>query len=68
MLLRTIRVRTDGTLIACPHCDNEELTSGNYCMICGSDLTKAKRQHEQTGQVAISREERGDDLQIHQSE
>lgn len=27
-----------GKAIVCPHCENEELTPGNFCIICGSDI------------------------------
>ena len=27
-----------GKAIVCPHCENEDLTPGNFCIICGNDI------------------------------
>lgn len=38
MLYKKIRVNENGKALVCPHCDNEELTQGDYCMICGCNI------------------------------
>lgn len=38
MKYRTIDLNENGKAIVCPHCENEELTQGDYCKICGCDL------------------------------
>ncbi|MDR2931989.1 MAG: hypothetical protein LBV27_02670 [Oscillospiraceae bacterium] len=38
MVYKRIRLNENGKAIICPHCSNEELTPGDYCMICGSEI------------------------------
>lgn len=38
MLYKAIRLSENGKAVVCPHCDNEELTSGEFCMICGCNI------------------------------
>jgi RNA polymerase subunit RPABC4/transcription elongation factor Spt4 len=38
MVYRKIKLNESGKAVVCPHCDNEENTPGNYCMICGSEI------------------------------
>ena len=33
-----IRLNENGKALVCPHCENEELTPGNFCIICGSNI------------------------------
>lgn len=38
MLYKSIRINENGKALVCPHCDNEELTPGDFCMICGNNI------------------------------
>lgn len=38
MLYKGIRLNSKCKAVICPHCDNEEVTPGDYCMICGSNI------------------------------
>lgn len=38
MIYKAIRTTENGKALVCPHCDNEELTQGDFCIICGSDI------------------------------
>lgn len=38
MIYKSIRVDEYGKAVVCPNCDNEELSLGDYCMICGNDI------------------------------
>ncbi|MDL2234232.1 hypothetical protein LJC63_11740 [Ruminococcaceae bacterium OttesenSCG-928-L11] len=38
MLYQKIKLNEDGKAVVCPHCDNEEPTPGEYCMICGNEI------------------------------
>lgn len=38
MIYKAIMLNENGKALVCPHCENEELTPGNYCKICGSDI------------------------------
>jgi len=33
-----ITLNENGKALVCPHCDNEELTPGDFCIICGNDI------------------------------
>lgn len=55
MLHNTIQAGSGERAAACPYCDNEELTEGDYCMICGLRLPKQL--------LAAQREEVGHALQ-----
>ena len=33
-----IKLNENGKALVCPHCENEELTPGDFCIICGSDI------------------------------
>lgn len=38
MIYRSILLNEYGKAIVCPHCENEELTLGDYCKICGNEI------------------------------
>jgi rRNA maturation endonuclease Nob1 len=38
MYYKSIKLSENGKAVVCPHCDNEELTFGEYCMICGNNI------------------------------
>ena len=38
MVYKAIKTTENGKALACPHCDNEELTHGDFCIICGSNI------------------------------
>jgi RNA polymerase subunit RPABC4/transcription elongation factor Spt4 len=38
MYYKSIKLSENGKAVICPHCDNEELTFGEFCMICGSNI------------------------------
>jgi len=38
MIYKNIRVNENGKALTCPHCENEELSVGDYCKICGNDI------------------------------
>ena len=38
MLYKSTKLNEYGKALTCPHCDNDELTPGEFCMICGSNI------------------------------
>lgn len=38
MIYKSIKVNENGKALVCPHCDNEELAQGEYCIICGNNI------------------------------
>lgn len=34
----SIKLNENGKALVCPHCENEELTPGDFCIICGNDI------------------------------
>jgi len=38
MVYKKIRLNENGKAVICPHCSNEELTPGDFCIICGSGI------------------------------
>ncbi len=38
MRYQNIELNEYSKALVCPHCENEELTQGDYCKICGSDI------------------------------
>lgn len=38
MVYRKIRLNENGKAVVCPHCGNEELTPGDFCVICGNEI------------------------------
>lgn len=38
MFYQPIPTDESGKAAVCPHCDNEDLTTGDYCMICGNNV------------------------------
>lgn len=38
MVYKDIKVNENGKALVCPHCENEELTPGDYCKICGNNI------------------------------
>ncbi len=33
-----IRTNENSKALVCPHCENDELTPGDFCIICGNDI------------------------------
>jgi len=38
MKYKHIDLNENGKALVCPHCENEELTQGDYCKICGNSI------------------------------
>lgn len=38
MLYKKIKLNENGKALVCPHCNNEEVTPGDYCVICGNEI------------------------------
>lgn len=38
MIYKSIQITAAGKAVVCPHCDNEELNGGDFCMICGNEV------------------------------
>lgn len=53
MIYKKIKLNENGKAVLCPHCSNEELTPGDFCIICGSEIVNrcADTIDESTGKI-----------------